>query len=410
MERLLTDERLQLRILVAPDSLKETIDAPAAASAMAAGVRAVLPGAEVVLVPIADGGEGTLRVLATSIPDLDILESTVPGPRPDRPPVRAHWGLREDRRLAIVELAEASGLARLEVPDRDPLATGTSGIGHLLEEARSRLLRSDSRPSELMLALGGSSTVDGGIGAARALGMVVEGPSGSSDRPLVGADLAAVTTLRRDPACQERWDGIRLRLLGDVDNPLLGPLGAARVFGPQKGADGPSVERLEAGLEHWSRIMESVVGESCVGPGTGAAGGMAVGLAPLIIREASRAGGRPVDLGAGMESGFGAVAEAVGLDRQLETADLVITSEGSLDRQSMMGKAVGRLVARAEHAGVPVLAVPGTTKDLDAATADRFRVIRSLTEEVGFERAWKDPVQALGTTVARALRTWNRQA
>ena len=406
MERLLTADSIQPRILVAPDSLKETIDASSAASAIAAGVREVLPAAEVVIAPIADGGEGTLEVLAASIPDLEMIEALVPGPRPDRPPIRARWGLGGDRRLAIVELAEASGLAHLEPADRDPLATGTAGVGHLLEMARSKLRRGGSKPSELLLAVGGSATVDGGLGAARALGMTVSGPHGAGDRSLVGADLEAVGAVQVDPGLLGDWAGVRLRLLGDVGNPLLGPDGAARVFGPQKGADERSIERLETGLRHWAAIMESLVGGRCDGPGTGAAGGVAVGLAPLLLVESEPAS----DLAGSIESGFEVVAETIDLARQLETADLVITSEGSLDRQSMMGKAVGRLVTMAEKAAVPVMAVPGTADRLDGASADRFTVIRSLVEEVGVDASWEDPAGALRTTVINALGVWNSRA
>ena len=391
---------------MAPDSLKETIDASSAAAAIAAGVRDVLPSADVLIAPIADGGEGTLAVLEASIPDLEMMEAVVPGPRPDRPAVRARWGLRRDRRLAIVELAEASGLVHLDQADRDPLQTGTSGVGHLLETARSKLLRDGSRPSELILAVGGSATVDGGLGAARALGMTVSGPEGPGDRSLVGADLETVDGVQVGPGLLSDWTAVRLRILGDVENALLGPDGAARTFGPQKGADEESIGRLETGLRRWAGIVGSVVGGCCDGPRTAAAGGVALGLAPLLLRSSRPVSDRSGDLGASIESGFKVVAEIIGLARHLRAADLVITSEGSLDRQSMMGKAVGRLVTMAERAKVPIVAVPGTADRLDAASADRFMMIRSLTEEVGVDSAWQDPAGALRATVGNVLGSW----
>ena len=367
----------------------------------------VLPRADVFEAPIADGGEGTLEVLAASIPDLEIHDTEVPGPRADRPPIRARWGLRRDRRLAVVELAEASGLARVAPADRDPMVTGTAGLGHLLETARSRLLRGGPEASELLLAVGGSSTVDGGIGAARALGMTVVGPGGPDQRPLGGVDLQAVSRVHLEASVLDRWEGVRLRLLADVVNPLLGPDGAARVFGPQKGADESSIERLETGLEVWARRMASLAGGPCLGAGTGAGGGGGVGLAPLLRAGSRVPGERTADLGSHLESGFEVVAEIVELRRRIRASDLVITSEGSLDRQSMMGKAVGRLVGMAEEAGIPVIAVPGTSQGLDEASAARFEVIRCLADEVGADASWREPFEALQRTTAIALRSWS---
>lgn len=382
------------------------MDATSAASAIADGVGDVVPEAEVILVPIADGGEGTLDVLAAAIPDLELFEAEVIGPRPDRGTVRARWGLAADRRIAVVELAEACGLASLDLEDRDPLATGTHGVGQLLEIARSRLRRDPDQPSELVLTLGGSGTVDGGIGAARALGMAIEGPSGSPVRPLVGGDLESVGVVRWNPAVLAGWSGIRLRIVGDVVNPLLGSDGAAGTYGPQKGADRIAVDRLERGLARWLGIMEAFVEGPCGGPGTGAAGGVSIGLAPWIFACDAASGATELNLADRLESGFEVVADVVGLSRHLETVDLLVTSEGSLDRQSMMGKAIGRLVELAEEAGVPVVAVPGTTGDLDASSADRFAVIRALDEEVGPVACRDDPATAMRKTVSRAVGAW----
>ncbi len=381
-----------------------------AASAIAAGVGDVMPSAEQILAPVADGGEGTLDVLAAAIPDLEVLESEVVGPRPDRPSIRARWGLGRDRRIAVVELAEACGLARLEIPERDPLATSTHGVGQLLEIARARLRADPDRPSELVLALGGSATVDGGIGAARALGMDIEGPTGPGDRPLVGADLEEVRVVRWNPEILARWSGIRLRLAGDVVNPLLGPNGAAGVYGPQKGADEAAVDRLDGGLVRWLRIMEAFIEGPCGGPGTGAAGGMPVGLAPWVAASCVNSETGGFDLSEKLESGFEVVADVLGLRERLETVDLLITSEGSLDRQSMMGKTVGRLVDLAEEAGVPVVAVPGTLGDLEPSSAERFAVIRPLDDEVGPVVCRDEPAVAMRKAVGSALQAWIERA
>lgn len=406
----MTKDQQRLRILIAPDSLKETMGSGSAASAIAAGVREVMPAAELILAPVADGGEGTLDVLAAAIPDLEVLEAEVVGPRPDRPSIRARWGLGKDRRVAVVELAEACGLARLEIPDRDPLATSTHGVGQLLETARARLHADLDHPSDLVLALGGSATVDGGIGAARALGIEIEGPAGSGDRPLVGADLEEVRVVRWNPEILARWSGIRLRIAGDVVNPLLGPEGAAGVYGPQKGADQAAIDRLESGLARWLRIMEAFIEGPCGGSGTGAAGGIPVGLAPWVAASLLESGSGGFDLSEQLESGFEVVADVLGLRRRLKTVDLLITSEGSLDRQSMMGKTVGRLVDLAEEARVPVVAVPGTTGDLGPSSAGRFAVIRALDDEVGPVACKDDPADALRKAAGSALQAWIEHA
>ncbi len=380
------------RILVCPDALKETADARAAAAAIALGVRDAVEDAVVTCIPLADGGEGTLDVLASAITDLVVESANVPGPRADRGSVEASFGVTASRRRAVIELATCAGLARLPSDDRDPERTGTAGVGHLLELARRRLEPTEgmSESREVFVALGGSATVDGGIGALRAMGVHIVGPEGPSSRPLVGADLAAVQDLVVPESWRATWDGIRVRVLADVRNPLTGPTGAARIFGPQKGASPEAVERLEDGLARWGGLLAERFGVDPSMPGSGAAGGVGLALAAVV--------------GARIEPGLDAVASLIGLDAAIDACDLIITSEGRLDRQSVMGKVIGGVLERADRRGVPVIAVPGS---IDAALPDeirrRFAAIRTLEETVGIEAARGRPLDALRLATRMAL-------
>jgi glycerate kinase len=292
-----------------------------------------------------------------------------------------------------VELAECAGLAMVRPPDRDPERTGTAGVGSVLDLALDRLRAEcdDQRPMEVFLALGGSGTVDGGIGALRAMGVEIVGPEGHPDRPLLGRDLAAVRDLRVPPAILARWAGVRIRVLADVRNPLSGPTGAARIFGPQKGASPAAVERLEHGLAHWGALLADRFGVDPDLSGAGAAGGVGIALAAT--------------LGATIEPGFDVVASLLGLDAAIGERDLVITSEGRLDRQSLMGKVIGGVLDRAERHGVPVIAVPGAVEaDLPDGIRRRFAAIRSLEETVGPDLARHRTLDALRQTASAAMR------
>jgi glycerate kinase len=387
------------RILICPDALKETTDAVSAAKAIALGVRNARPDATSHLHPLADGGEGTLDVLAATMPTLAIDRLQVSGPRPDRPSVVARFGVTTCGSSAAVELAEAAGIERLAIEDRDPERTGTAGVGELLAEARRRLVhptvdvRREDRAPEVILTLGGSGTVDGGLGALRSLGVEIIGPDGDPTRPLVGADLGSIIDIRVPEAVRSTWSGVRLRILVDVTNPLLGPIGAAVVFGPQKGADAAAVARLEAGMEHLGRLLEDRFGLDPETPGAGAAGGIGAALSAVL-------GGR-------IEPGFDAIADRTGFDEALASCSLVITSEGRLDRQSLMGKVLGGVLARAESLRIPVIAVPGSVaSDLPAEARRRFAAIRSLEETVGGEQARLDALGSLQRTTEAALETF----
>ncbi|WP_415855977.1 glycerate kinase [Sinomonas sp. G460-2] len=322
-----------MRILIAPDKFKGSLTAAQAADAMAEGALSVYPDAEVTRVPIADGGEGTLEAAVAA--GFEERNNAVVGPI--LRPVGASWAIRGT--TAVIETAQSSGLALLD-SGPTPEAAGRAhsyGAGQLIAAAL------DAGATEIVLGLGGSAMTDGGSGALRALGLKPLNAAGNVV-PLGGAALADVVTIdasELDP----RLARARFRIAVDVRNPLHGPDGAAHVFGPQKGADPETVAALDAGLSTWARVLAESTGRDVDVPGSGAAGGFPAAFLAYT--------------GAELESGFELVADLVGLDGKLDCADLVITGEGSLDGQSLTGKAPIALADRARERGIPVVAAAG---------------------------------------------------
>lgn len=316
-----------MRVLVAPNAFKESLTAREAARAIGAGVRRACPSARVALCPVADGGDGTRDVLG-----LPVRRAWARDPLGRR--IRARFGYDARRRLAVVELAEASGLARVAPRERDPLRASTEGTGDLLRAAL------DAGAREVIVGVGGSATVDAGTGIARALGARFLDARGRDLAPGGGAltRLARIDLSGLDPRVRRT----RLRVACDVRNPLLGPRGAAPVFAPQKGASHAAVRRLARGLGAFARLAGRGVGRL---PRGGAAGGAAAGMAAL--------------LGASLEDGAEAVLAAIGCDRRLRGADLVITGEGRFDGTTSEGKAPSAVARHAARAGVPVVALCG---------------------------------------------------
>lgn len=328
-----------MRVVLAPDSFKGSATAVQAVAALSRGWASVRPDDELVARPMADGGEGTLDAFGVAVPDARRMPVRVTGP--DSRPVAAHWVLlpRSATRpaTAVVELAATSGLTLLEHPAPDD--AHTLGFGEAIAAALDHRDADGRGVDRLLLALGGSSSTDGGTGALRALGARLldahgaEVPLGLRGlASLATVDLAGLRALPRDAL-----------ILGDVDNPLLGARGAAAVFGPQKGV--VDIDRADAALAHLAALLPHV---DAATPGAGAAGGAGFGL---------------LAAGAVMASGSRRIAEAVALADALESADLVITGEGRFDTQTAAGKApaeVARLAALARPAGVPVAVVAGS--------------------------------------------------
>ncbi|MCA9283578.1 MAG: glycerate kinase [Phycisphaerales bacterium] len=368
-----------MRILCAPDKFKGTLSALEAAGAMADGARRVAPDAEIDVCPVADGGEGTLAVLAWPL-GLEIRTANVTGPLGSR--VTASWGISVDRRSAVVELAQAAGLSLVPMAERDPTRTTTVGVGELIR------LALDEGCTEIIVALGGSATCDGGAGVAGALGAVFLDADGRPlPAPVVGAALERVAAVRRVelPA--------RLRVACDVASPLLGEQGAASLFAPQKGATEAQVAELERGLSQLSRCVEVIDdGKLHLRPGAGAAGGAGFGLAALC--------------GGQLERGADLVLDAIGFDERCRQADLVLTGEGRLDAQSLFGKAAVRVARRGDRAHVPVAAIAGEVDpQVERLLNVACRGLKgpwSLREEVG-EAAFADPAESLRQVSAKVI-------
>lgn len=320
-----------MRVLVAPDKFKGTLTGAEAAEAMAAGVRRVVPDAEITMQPIADGGEGTLEAVLAA--GGRRLETTVRGPLED--PVAAPWALTGS--AAVIETARASGLEFVSPTVHTAGAAHCYGSGELLSAAL------DAGATEIVLGVGGSAMSDGGSGALRALGARIFDDDGA-ELPLGGLALARAAALdltSLDPRLQD----VALRIAVDVQNPLCGADGAAHIFGAQKGADADLREALDAALARWAQLLLDTTGVDVQQPGAGAAGGFPAAF--LACANAS------------LEPGFDLVADLTGLSSKLAAADLVLTGEGSLDAQSQFGKAPLGLADQAHARGLPVLAVAG---------------------------------------------------
>jgi len=320
-----------LRVLIAPDSFKGSASATEVAAALAAGWLAARPGDQVTRLPLADGGEGTLDVLAATVPGARWHRARVTGP--GGAPVTSRW-LELPGGTSVTELAGASGLPLLARPD--PMGAQTTGLGQVLGRAL------DAGAARILVGLGGAAATDGGTGALAALGAGFLGAAGQPLPPGGGA-LAALAeadlgNLRPPPA-----GGVTC--LTDVTAPLLGPRGAAAVFGPQKGASRAQIARLEAGLAR----LADVLGGDPAAPGAGAAGGTGYGLAAAW--------------GAVLAPGAAELSRLAGLDRALAGADLVITGEGRFDATSLTGKTCGTVIAAAAAAGVPVALVAGQVSE-----------------------------------------------
>lgn len=323
-------------IIVAPTAFKGTLPAAEAARALARGVARAAPDSEVRELPLSDGGPGLLDALA--VVGLHEQHVRVDGPLGD--PVRARFGLGQG--LAVVETAEACGLHLVPEERRDPMRASTRGVGALILAALASS-RSRGQNPQLVLGLGGSATVDGGLGMASALGWRLLDDAGRPVPP-GGQGLESLSTIH-PPA--GGWNApARVTALSDVSAPLVGERGAARVFGPQKGASPADVERLEAGLARLGDLLTTITGNEVASrPGAGAAGGL--GAAAVAF------------LGAELRSGSDWVLERTGARALLARATLVVTGEGSVDAQTGMGKLVGEVMDAARREGVPVLVIAG---------------------------------------------------
>ncbi|OGV55913.1 MAG: glycerate kinase [Lentisphaerae bacterium GWF2_52_8] len=327
-----------MKIVLAPDSFKGCLRSPEICDALREGILSVRPDAEVISVPMADGGEGSTEAVLKAAGG-ELRTVTVRGPLGK--PVEASFALLNDKRSAVLEMAAASGIELLSNDELNPLLASTFGTGELLRAAL------DAGAREIIMGIGGSATVDGGAGFIQALGVKLLDCEGN-DLPGGGGTLARLDKLivsGLDPRLRET----RLRIACDVTNPLLGERGAASVFGPQKGASPVMVEELESNLVHYAETLKKsgLVANSSQ-PGDGAAGGLGFALR--------------VFCGAEMVSGARLLAEITHLQEKMRDADLVITGEGCTDGQTSSGKLCSVIAELAREENVPVILLSGALK------------------------------------------------
>lgn len=323
-----------MKIVVAPDSFKNNMRSPEVAAIIRDAVLQELPTADVICLPMADGGEGTTEAMVSAAGGA-YRSVVVHGPLGSS--VHAQYGLLDPGRLAVMEMAAASGLELVPPGHANPRRATTRGTGDLLRAILDAGIRS------VVVGIGGSATVDGGIGMAQALGyrfLDASGqPAGEGGQAL--SRIARIDAGGRDP----RLDETRIRVACDVTNPLTGPRGAARVYGPQKGADPEMVENLEDGLCNLDRVLRAAGLRDRDAPGDGAAGGLGAGLRAFCRAE--------------IASGAALVAESVGLADHLDNADLLVTGEGRTDAQTASGKLCAILAEMAHRRGVPCALLSG---------------------------------------------------
>ncbi|NOQ45147.1 MAG: glycerate kinase [Desulfobulbaceae bacterium] len=371
-----------MKIVIAPNAFKGSMTAAEAARAMATGIKKILPDAEVVQVPVADGGDGLVEIANQALQG-EIRKLLVTGPCFDL--VEAQFCLVPSMQFAAIEMALASGIVLLPNKQRDPTKTTTFGTGELIAAALDLGVR------RIAVGIGGSATNDGGIGMAAALGVRFLNANGQAVKPVGGT----LTDIRRiDMAgLDSRINDVRFEVVCDVDNPLIGPAGAAQVYGPQKGATPEQVKVLDQGLANLADVIASDLGFDVRNlAGAGAAGGLGAGLYAF--------------LGAELKRGVDMVLNLVGLDEKLHGADLVLTGEGQIDSQTAFGKAPAGVAIAAEKQNIPCIAIAGSVgEQLDTLYPCGINAVFSLCPgPLSLDQAMNRGQQYLAGTTEQAVR------
>lgn len=371
--------------LLAPDSFKESMTALQACYAMQAGIIRVFPDAAFILLPMADGGEGTVDALLHALHGTRVhvqVAGSLAGQQ-----VQACFGLIDDGRTAVIEMAQANGLNLLAPEQRNPFLTSTHGTGQLI------LAALDQQVTKIIIGLGGSATSDGGAGMAQALGVRFYDAAGNHIR-VHGGNLQQIQRMDISQL-DERLKQVELIIASDVNNPLTGLQGAAHVFAPQKGATPDMVLQLDAGLQHFASLIKQQLGQDISHiAGAGAAGGLGAGLLAFA--------------GARMTSGVQLVIGLVGLVQQMARADYVFTGEGSIDCQTSFGKTLLGVAQVAKQLNKPVFACAGYVGDgIDSLYTEGFTAIFGILDKPGdLQQALADGEKNLGRTcenIARVL-------
>ena len=374
-----------MKILIAPDSFKDCLSAREVASALSRGILKIIPDADCTLVPMADGGEGTVESVIDATGGKRIKLKVMD---PLMREISSFYGITGDGQTAVIEMAAASGIELLKSDERDPWITSTFGTGQLIRDALDRGVK------KIMLGIGGSATNDCGAGMAEALGVTFSGKFGPMSVQGGGA-LGEVEGIHME-GLDPRLVDTEIVVACDVSNPLTGPQGASAVYGPQKGADTEMVEKLDRNLTHFAKMIWNQLGkEVSMVAGAGAAGGLGAGLMAF--------------LDASLVKGFDLVADVVGLEEKIRGADLVITGEGKMDKQTRFGKTPFGVAQMARKKGLPVIGVAGTL-DEDASVLYElgFDLLMPIQEKPGdLEFSLRNAEQLLertGERIARLLK------
>ncbi|MBS4214219.1 glycerate kinase family protein [Neobacillus rhizophilus] len=348
-----------MKFVLAPDSFKESMTAKNAALEMEKGIKKVFPHAECVIVPMADGGEGTVESLV-SFSNGEIINTKVIGPLGKE--VIAEYGLLDEGKTAVIEMASASGLGLIKLEDRNPLLTTTYGTGQLIKHAL------DKGVSRFLIGIGGSATNDGGMGMMQALGVSFKNQNGD-ELPFGGGALDQLHSIDIS-GLDERIKTVKIDVACDVTNPLIGENGCSAIFGPQKGATPEMVKLLDQNLAHFGEVIKTQLQLDITQiEGSGAAGGLGAGLMAF--------------LNARLKKGIELVIEYTGLEEKIIGADFCFTGEGSIDGQTLFGKTPYGVAAIAKKHSVPVIAFAGRIgKGVDVLHHHGFNAIIGILKGV----------------------------
>ena len=375
-----------MKILIAPDSFKETLTASSAANAIEEGFLGIFPDANICKLPIADGGEGTVDVLVSSTQGKFFL-TKVSGPL--RKYVDAKWGMLGDSKTAVIEIAQACGLHLVSLKKRNPMKTSSFGVGELI------LAAIDEGAEHIIIGLGGSATNDGGLGFLQAIGIrfldfngneLTEGLAGLNK--LYDIDIDSMDI---------RLKNVSFELACDVDNPLTGDQGASAIFGAQKGADEKMIKKLDSLLSHYSRIVSSKLSNDVsMHPGAGAAGGIGYGFLAFLKAE--------------QKSGVHIILEKLNFNQYILNTDLLITGEGRFDNQSDRGKAPIGVINFSKKHNCNIFVIAGSSEN-DKASENKYgidKVFSVISKELSVEEAMANPVESLIATARKAARYYKK--
>ena len=375
-----------MKILIAPDSFKETLTATDAANAIEEGFLDIFPEANILKLPIADGGEGTVDVLVTATQG-KYFSTKVSGPTGEY--INAKWGMLGNSKTAVIEIAEACGLHLVTLKKRNPMNTSSFGVGELI------LAAIDEGAEHIIIGLGGSATNDGGMGFLKAIGVQFLDSFG---KELTGG-VESLNTLSdiNITSIDSRLKGVSFEIACDVDNPLIGPQGASVIFGSQKGADEKMINQLDNLLSHYSRIASSKLNNNLsMQPGAGSAGGIGYGFLAFLKAD--------------QKSGVQIILEKLNFEQHLLTTDLVITGEGRFDSQSLRGKAPMGVIDYARKHKCSIFVIAGSTEN-DEILENKYdidKLFSIISNDLSFEQSIVNPHDSLMATARKAAQHYKK--